>query len=103
MELGPDAGVAVECAESDCDLLAFRPLVAEQAGAADRAERLHATVTGPVDADQLLPGEQAESLARYAALCPAESTRVLPAARAVAVVGPDERSRHLEADAAAKA
>src|SRR5262249_5415658 len=94
---------AVERAEADRNLVALRPRVAEQARAADGAERLHATVVGPVDADQLLAGEQPEARTRHAALRAAKGSRVLAAARAVAVIGPDERRGHLEADAAAKA
>jgi hypothetical protein len=103
VELRPDARLAVKRAEADRDFLAFRPLRAEQARAADRAEGLHTASVRPEDADQLLTGEQAESLARDAPLRSAEDARVLSAARAVAVIGPAERRRHLEADTAAEA
>src|SRR5207237_10750679 len=96
VELRPDPGVAVERPEADRDLVAFRPFVAEQARAADRAERLHAPAVRPVDADQLLAREQAEALARDPPLGSAERARVLAATRAVAVVGPEERSGRLE-------
>src|SRR5215207_3644243 len=85
VELRPDPGLAVERAE------------------ADRAEGFHASAVRPEDADQLLTGEQAESFARDASLRSAEGARVLPAPRAVAVIGPPERRRHLELDTAAEA
>src|SRR5436190_16950038 len=103
VELRMDSRVAVERPEADRDLVALRPLVAEQARAADRAERLHASAVRPVDADQLLAREQAEALARDAPLGSAKRARVLAATRAVAVVGPEERRRDLKPDAAAEA
>src|SRR4051812_15454072 len=103
MERRPDPRVTVERAEPDPDLVALGPLVPEQARAADRAERLHPPVFGPVDADQLLALHEPEPLARHAALRLAEGAGVLPAARAVAVARPEKRRGHLEANAAAEA
>src|SRR6266550_2874095 len=103
VELRADPRVAVKRPEADRDLVAFGPLVAEQARAADRAEGFHAPTVRPVDADQLFAGEQAEALARDAPLGSAECARVLAAARAVAVVRPEKRRRDLEADSAAEA
>jgi hypothetical protein len=80
MELRPNSGVAVERTEADCDLVAFRPLGAEQARAANRTERLHAAVTRPEHTDQLFAGEQTEAFSRDAPLCSAEGTRVFAAA-----------------------
>src|SRR4029453_11066595 len=91
--------VAVQRPEPDGDLVAFRPFPAEQACAANRAEGPHASVARSEDADQLLTGEQAKALARNASLRTAERPGVLPAARAVAVIGPEEGGRHLEAEA----
>jgi len=102
MKLRPDAGVAVQRPETDRNLVALRPLGAEQAGTADRAEGLHASAVRPEDADQLLAGEQAEALSRNTSLRPAECALVLAATRAVTVIGPEEGRRHLEADAAAQ-
>jgi hypothetical protein len=79
VELGPDAGVAVEGTQPDADLVAPGPLVAEEARAANRAERLDAAVIWPEDADQLLAGEQAEPLPRDPALGLAEGAGVLAA------------------------
>ena len=92
VELRADAGVAVERPEADRDLFALRPLGAEQARAADRAEGLHPAVARPEDADQLLTGKQAEPRARDASLRSAEGARVLAAPRAVAVIGPRGRA-----------
>lgn len=103
VELRPDTGVRIERAEADCHFVAFRPLRAEEAGAADRTEGLDAPIVRPEDADQLLPGKQAKPVARDPSLCPAEGTRVLSAPRAVAVIGPAKRRRHLEANAATEA
>src|SRR5215207_6523439 len=103
VELRPDPGLAVERAEADRDFFALRPLCTEETRAADRAEGFHASAVRPEDADQLLTGEQAESFARDASLRSAEGARVLPAPRAVAVIGPPERRRHLELDTAAEA
>ena len=57
VELRSDARVGIERAETDCDFLALRPLRAEQAGAADRTEGLHASTDRPEDADQLFSGK----------------------------------------------
>src|SRR5581483_5913785 len=89
--LRPDPGIAVERAKTDRDLGPVRPRPAEQARAADRAERLRHPVWRPVDADQLLPRKEPEPLARDAALGQAERSRMLAAAGAVAVVGPAEQ------------
>src|SRR6478735_1365356 len=91
VELRADPGVAVERSEADPDLVAVRPVGAEEARAADRAEGLDAPVVRPEDADQVGAGEQAEAVPRNASLRPAERPGVLAAARAVAVVGPPER------------
>src|SRR5829696_7310517 len=103
VELRADAGLAVERTEADRNFFALRPLRAEQARAADRAEGLRASAVRPKDADQLLTGEQAEPLARDASLRSAEGARVLSAPRAVAVIRPAKGRRHLEAHAAAEA
>ena len=103
VELRLDTGLAVERAEADRHFFALRPLGAEQAGAADRTEGLHAPVVRPEDADELLTVKQPEPVARDAPLCSAEGTGVLSAPRAVAVIGPAKRRRHLEANAAAEA
>ena len=88
MELRPDAGVAIERAEADGDFVSLWPLAAKEARAADRAERLDATIGRPERPNQLLAGEEAKSLARDTALRAAEGTRVLAAAGAVTVIGP---------------
>ena len=103
MELRPDSGVCIERAEADRHFVTLRPLRAEEAGAADRTEGLDAPIVRPEDADQLLPGKQAEPVARDPSLCSAEGARVLSAPRAVAVIGPAKRRRHLEANAATEA
>jgi hypothetical protein len=103
VELRADAGLAIERPEADRDFFALRPFPAEQARAADRAERLHSAVGRPEDADQLLTGNQAKPRTRDASLRSAEGARVLPAPRAVAVVRPEERHGHLEPDAPAQA
>jgi hypothetical protein len=102
VELRADAGLTVR-PETDRDLVALRPLAAEQARSADRTEGLHASVVGREDTDELLTGEEPEALARDPSLRAAERAGVLAAARAVAVIRPEERRRHLEADAAAEA
>src|SRR5512132_9602 len=103
VELRADAGLAVERPETDRYFFALRPLRTEQARAADGTEGLHPAVGRPEDADQLLPGKQAESRTWDASLRSTEGARVLPAPRAVAVIGPAEGRRHLEADATAEA
>jgi hypothetical protein len=103
VKLRPDSGVRVERAEADRHLVALGPLRAEEAGAADQTEGLYASVVRPEDADQLLPGKQTEPVAGDPSLSSAEGARVLSAPRAVAVIGPAKRCRHLEADAATEA
>jgi peptide chain release factor 1 len=101
--LGADARVVVERTQADGDLVAVGPLRSEEAGTANRAERLHAASFGPVDPDQLFACQEAEAFARHAALCATEGPRMLAAARAVAVVRPQEGLGDLETDAAAEA
>ena len=72
VELRTDAGLAIERPEADRDLFALRPFRAEQARAADRAERLYSATVRPEDADQVLTGKQPEPCSRDASLCPAE-------------------------------
>ena len=72
VELRTDLRFAVERAEADRDLVALRPLSAEEARSADRAEGLHAAIVGPEDAEQFLPLEQAETLPGDASLRAAE-------------------------------
>jgi len=103
VELRADAGVPSSDPSRMPILSPSGQIPAEQARAADRAERLHASVVRPEDADQLLTGEQAKALARNASLRQAEGPGVLSAARAVAMIGPEKGRRHLEADAAAQA
>jgi hypothetical protein len=103
VELRADAGLAIERAEADRNFFALRPFRAEQTRAADRAKSLHAAAVRPEDPDQLLTGKQAEPGTRDAPLRPAEGPRVLSAPRAVAVIGPAERRRHLEADSTTQA
>jgi hypothetical protein len=57
VELRTDARIAVQRPESDSDFIPLWPLTAEQARAANRAERLHASVLRPEDPDQFLTGE----------------------------------------------
>src|SRR5436309_1680169 len=103
VELRPDSRLAVEGAEANRDFLALRPLRAEETRAADRTESLHAPTVRPENADQVLTGKQVEPLARNTSLRSAKGARVLSAPRAVAMICPTKRCRHLEADAAAKA
>src|SRR6476619_95704 len=72
VELRADPGGAVERAEADPDRVAVRPVGAEEARAADRAEGLDAPVVRPEDADQVGAGEQAEAVPRDASLRPPE-------------------------------
>src|SRR5262245_46940711 len=72
MELGPDPGVAVQRTEPDRHLVALRPLSAEEARAALRAEGLDAAVRRTEDADQRLAREQGEPVAGDASLRAAE-------------------------------
>jgi hypothetical protein len=102
-ELRPDTRVGVERAEADSYFLALWPLRSEQAGTADRTEGLHASVVRPEGADELLACKQSERVARNASLGSAKGARMLSAPRAVAVIGPPKRRRHLEADAATEA
>src|SRR4029453_16553329 len=103
MELRPDPGVVVECAEPDRPLPALRPVAPEQARPADDAERLHGTVAASVDANQVVAGERRELLAPHPCLRAHRRARMLAAARAVAMVRADERRGLLEADAPAQA
>jgi len=103
VELRPDTRVGVKRPEADSYLLALRPLCSEQARAADRTESFHASIVRPEDADQLLAGEQPEPLAWDASLSSAEGARVLSAPRAVTVICPAKRRRHLEANAPTEA
>src|SRR5213592_2384620 len=67
--LRPDLRVTVKRAEPDRDLVAFGPVGAEEARAADRAEDLpRRSALGLEDAQQLLALEQPEMLARHPAL-----------------------------------
>src|SRR5207244_5876338 len=84
--LRPQPGFAVERAEADRDFRSVGPRAAEEARAADLAERLDGrAVGGPVRADEVRAREQSEALARDSALREAERSRMPPAARAVAV------------------
>ena len=103
VELRPDTRVGVERAEADPYFLALGPLCSEQTRAADRTEGFHTSVVRPEDADQLLAGKQTEPVARDAPLGSAEGARVLSAARAMAVISPAKRRRHLEANPATEA
>jgi hypothetical protein len=102
VEFRTDARVAVQRPESDSDFIPLGPLTAEQARAANRAEGLHASIVRPEDPDQFLTCEQPEAFPWNPSLRTAERARVFPAARAVAVIGPEEGRRHLEAHAAAE-
>ena len=88
VELRADAGIAVERPEADRDLVALWPFSAEQARAADRAERLHSTALRPEHANQLFAGKQAKPRTRDAPLRSAEGAGVLTAPRAMTVIGP---------------
>ena len=77
-------------------------IATEQARATDDAEGLHGPLAATVDAEQLLSGEESELLAPYPRLRAHRGPRVLAASRAVAVIRPDERRRHLEAHTAAE-
>src|SRR5689334_7968047 len=101
--LRPDLRVAVERAQPNRDLVAVRPVAAEETGAADRAKDLDRSALGRgVHTQQLLAGKQAEPLTRDPALREAEGARMLATAGAVAVVRAPERRLDLEADAAAE-
>jgi hypothetical protein len=103
VKLRPDTRVGVKRPEADSYFLALRPLGSEQARAADRTKGFHASIVRPENADQLLAGEQPEPLARDSSLSSAEGARMLSAPRAMAVISPAKRRRHLEANAAAEA
>src|SRR5437870_4564693 len=98
----PDLRVAVERAEPDRGHVSFGPLAAEEARAALRAEGLDPAAFGTVHANQLLALEQPDLLHRDVPDGEPERTRVLAAARAVAVDRAREGQRHLEADAPAE-
>lgn len=78
--LRPNAGIALERSETNGELAALRPGTAEQARAADRAERFHGAVAGPENADQLLSVEETEAVARHATLRLSEGPGVLTTA-----------------------
>src|SRR5439155_10739142 len=102
--LRADARVLVEGAEAHRHDVAVGPLRAEEARPALDAEDLAAAaVLGLPEAEQALACEHAELLWADTCLRLAVGSRVLPAARAVAVVRPDERRIDLEADTAAEA
>ena len=103
MELRPHPRVVVERAEPDRDFVSGRPLAAEEARAAHRAEGLHATVVGTKRPNQLLAGEQAKSLAWDSSLYAAGGAGMLAAPGAMTVIGPQKRRRDLEANSAAQA
>src|ERR671930_1693565 len=101
--LRPDLRIAVERAEPDRDLVALRPVGAEERRAADRTEGLdRGTALRLEDADQVLALQQSELVPRHAPLRLAERTGVLPAERAVTVVRPPKRQVDLEAHTAAE-
>jgi hypothetical protein len=58
--LRPDLRIVVERAEAYRDLLAVRPVAAEERRAALAAERLDLAALGGEDVDQLLTGEEAK-------------------------------------------
>src|SRR4249920_629620 len=102
--LGPDLRIAVQRTEANRDLVAVRPVAAEEARAAVRAEDLpRRPALGPEDAQQLLAREQPEPIARHPALREPERARVLAAEGAVAVIRPSERKVDLEPHASAQA
>src|SRR5712664_860801 len=88
--LRPDPGVAVERAEADRDLRAVGPRAAEDARAAEGAEGLRGAALRIPGADQLLPLQQPEALARHAPLGQAVPAGVPAAAGAVARVRAQE-------------
>jgi hypothetical protein len=102
-ELRPDTRVGIERAEADRHFFAPWPFRAEQAGTADRTEGFHASIVWPEDADELLSSKQSERVTRDASLGSAKGARMFSAPRAVAVIGPPKRRRHLEADTATEA
>jgi hypothetical protein len=102
MAFGPNLRIAVERAEAHGDVLTLRPPVAEQAGAANRAEGFDPAAVGPVDPDELLSLNEAELLAGNMADRQPERAGMLAATRAVAVDRAREGQCHLEPDAAAK-
>ena len=98
VKLRADARVVVERAEADRHLRAVGPAPAEDARAAHRAERLHGeTLAALIRPDQLRAAAQLELLARDTRLRAHRRARVLPAARAMAMIGANEGLRDLEA------
>ena len=62
VELGANARISVQRPKADTDLVSLRPVPAEQARSAHRAEGFHAPVVRSEDTDQLLTGDEAEML-----------------------------------------
>jgi hypothetical protein len=103
VELRAYARVAVECAEANGDSSPSGHSPPNRLDPQTEQNALTLPSSGPEDPDQFLSGEQAKAFARDTSLRSAKGSRVLSAPRAMAMIGPQERSRDFEANAAAQA
>ena len=98
-----EAGVAVQRAEKDRDILSPWPVPAKETGAADTTERFRVSRWRPVVHNEICPLKQAEPVPAYSRSGNRGASGLLLTMRAVAEVAGVQRSGDLVANAAAQA
>ena len=103
VKLRANAGIVVECSHANGNLIAFRPVSAEQAGTAIDAKGFHCTFCFSVNTNQVFALQQPELLLPHARLGAYRRAGMFSAAFAMTMTGTDERRLNLKMHCTAEA
>jgi len=103
VKLRANAGIVVECSHANGNLIAFRPVSAEQAGTAIDAKGFHCASSFSLNTNQVFALQQPELLLPHARLGAYRRAGMFSAAFAMTMTGADERRLNLKTDCTAEA
>ena len=103
VKLRPNDGIVVECSHANGNLIAFRPVSAEQAGTAVDAKGFHCAFSFSVNTNQVFALQQPELLLPHARLGAYRRAGMFSAAFAMTMTSADERRLNLKTHCTAEA
>ncbi len=103
VKLRANAGIVVECSHANGNLIAFRPVSAEQAGTAIDAKGFHCAFSFSVNTNKVFALQQPELLLPHARLGAYRRAGMFSAAFAMTMTSADERRLNLKTHCTAEA
>jgi hypothetical protein len=101
--LRANAGIVVECSHANGNLIAFRPIAAEQTGTTIDAKGFHCALSFSVNTNQAFALQQTELLLQYARLRAHRRAGMFLAAFAMTMTRADKRRLNLKTHCTAEA